>query len=490
MDRMKKTTLLLILLFIIPLALLPSLTVKAQTRTIVVPDNYLTIQQAIDAANEGDTIYFKKGFYEGPFNQTLEINKSINLLGEDKDTTTLKLSPPYVKMNIFTYEYMGYLDAIKINTNNVRVSGLTIDAPGGGINGNGDHIQITSITSTIGFSIEGSHTTLSENKLKGDIGVVGNNNIIQNNRFEISVVRPFVSCVGSNNIFSNNNLATQNEASNIKVEVKGSNNFIMYNLLAAVHLYGDSNIIYKNSIKAIPGDCGIYLSHSSRNLICGNRITYAESITYQQEGIFLSESNNNTVCANQIACVFKGAYLQNTDTEPMVTNNNKFYNNNFINNQIQAWDTTSSATNRFDNGKEGNYWSDYSGTDSNNDGIGDTPFNPTYVYTYDHIVEKITACSPDNCPLMTPLNIDSFTVDLPAWVITSLNLLPTESPSPTPTASPSPNPTMTPNPSTDTILSQLELIDYLLLISIIVAIAVVLSVLLYRRHQKTANLGK
>ena len=36
----------------------------------------------------------------------------------------------------------------------------------------------------------------------------------------------------------------------------------------------------------------------------------------------------------------------------MVTNNNTFYHNNFINNQIQAWDYTSSTTNVFDNGKE------------------------------------------------------------------------------------------------------------------------------------------
>ncbi len=108
----------------------------------------------------------------------------------------------------------------------------------------------------------------------------------------------------------------------------------------------------------------------------------------------------------------------------MVTNNNTFYHNNFINNQIQAWDYTSSTTNVFDNGKEGNYWNDYHGTDSNGDGIGDTPFIPTYVYTYDQ-TEKITKCNPDNYPLMIPFNIDSVTIDLPEWAITSLNPLPT-----------------------------------------------------------------
>ena len=28
----------------------------------------------------------------------------------------------------------------------------------------------------------------------------------------------------------------------------------------------------------------------------------------------------------------------------------------------------------WDDGKEGNFWSDYNGTDSNNDGVGDTPY--------------------------------------------------------------------------------------------------------------------
>jgi len=52
--------------------------------------------------------------------------------------------------------------------------------------------------------------------------------------------------------------------------------------------------------------------------------------------------------------------------------NNLIFHNNFINNTIQV--SSSGSTDFWDNGQQGNYWSDYNGTDSNQDGIGDTPY--------------------------------------------------------------------------------------------------------------------
>ena len=59
--------------------------VKAESKTIVVPDDFSRIQEAINHASEGDTIYVKKGVYH----ENVGINKSIILMGEDRDFTTI-----------------------------------------------------------------------------------------------------------------------------------------------------------------------------------------------------------------------------------------------------------------------------------------------------------------------------------------------------------------------------------------------------------------
>jgi parallel beta-helix repeat protein len=119
---------------------------------------------------------------------------------------------------------------------------------------------------------------------------------------------------------------------------------------------------------------GIYLYSSFGNSISGNNIGLGNAF-----GIYLEASNNNAIYGNTMTNNHDGITLD-------VSSNNKFYHNNF-NNFINQPAMTPSYANFWDNGIEANYWSNYTGVDSDHDGIGDT----------EHVID---ANNTDNYPLM------------------------------------------------------------------------------------------
>ncbi len=65
----------------------PFMTVTtAVAAEIDVPDDYSTIQDAIDAAGPGDTIYVAAGIYQ----EQITIDKSVDLIGAGESTTTIQ----------------------------------------------------------------------------------------------------------------------------------------------------------------------------------------------------------------------------------------------------------------------------------------------------------------------------------------------------------------------------------------------------------------
>jgi parallel beta-helix repeat protein len=117
------------------------------------------------------------------------------------------------------------------------------------------------------------------------------------------------------------------------------------------------NVIYKNFQ-------GVVLKQSTKNTqILDNKISDSG-----WSGIILNPGCTGTfILGNTIADNFY-AGLGITDAS-----NNFIYHNNFKTNRHQAYDD---ATNIWDNGSisGGNYWSDYTGSDENGDGYGDTPY--------------------------------------------------------------------------------------------------------------------
>jgi parallel beta-helix repeat protein len=135
---------------------------------------------------------------------------------------------------------------------------------------------------------------------------------------------------------------------------------------------------------------GIYVSTSSNNTFNNNSITdnayglFLDSTVFEYVIGFQPTGNTvtgNIIWGNTVAnCSTAGVY--SLDTE-----NNLFYDNNFVNNSPEVYNLNS--TNLWDNGAEGNYLTDYSGQDSNKTGLGNTPY-------------VIDENNTDNHPLMGP----------------------------------------------------------------------------------------
>jgi len=142
--------------------------------------------------------------------------------------------------------------------------------------------------------------------------------------------------------------------------------------------YSDSGIYISSIANNISNNTitnntrGVHLYSSSNNIVSSN------NISSNNIAIHLRYSKNNTICGNTISNNINGIHLD------YFSDDNTIYHNNFIDNIDQVW---SESTNIWDSTIEGNYWSDYTEQDLNEDGIGDHPY-------------VIDMNNQDHCPLM------------------------------------------------------------------------------------------
>ena len=189
--------------------------------TIYVDDDggadYTTIQEAIDTASNGDTIFVYPGTYYG----SIRINKTLTLTGEEKTLTII--------------DGGGTGDVIKITADGVRVSGFTIKNSGNNYRDGG--VEICS-----------NNNIISNNVIKSNNHgiciydyryIVIKNNIIEDNNesgIDISMV--------ISSVIENNEISNITEGMGLKIEHS-------HNILIR------KNNISNNKIGLAVLDCGI-----------------------------------------------------------------------------------------------------------------------------------------------------------------------------------------------------------------------------------------
>jgi parallel beta-helix repeat protein len=226
-------------------------------------------------------------------------------------------------------------------------------------------------------------------------------------------VEGIVLRTSSNNIISGNNI-TKNNGDGIQLSYESNNNSII------------SNRIWANT------NCGIRLDVVKNSSIIGNNIT-----SNRGTGIELRETDGNVISKNyiernalgiQIGWSWQDVPIGNTITENTVIQNNGWgikldptqtknviHHNNFINNNVteglqvsipgqwayrDGWGQWLPGNpNTWDDGKEGNYWSDYEtrypeAKELGNTGVWNTPF-------------YINENNIDGYPLVNPWEIQS-----------------------------------------------------------------------------------
>jgi len=247
--------------------------VLSQPTTIIVPDDYPTIQAAINAANAGDTVYVRNGVYP----EHIDINKTITLTGESNQNTT-------IIADAFGWEWSG----INITANDVTVENFNITAgvgPLGGIiyvDGSGysdDVIKNNNIASAAnvvcdsldiwyskGNIVEGNRIVIGDNSSSG-IGAISSDNMVCDNTI-VGGWACILVILGDDNNVSNNYVTGQTL----------SGGFSDVGAIDLTSTSGDvvvGNTLFNNSIglSVDEGDCSVY----HNNFINNNRQALTEN---------------------------------------------------------------------------------------------------------------------------------------------------------------------------------------------------------------------
>jgi len=211
---MQKVKFKLIAGFLILLAVICLLsTEKASGRTLYVDDSggrdHTKIQNAIDTAQDGDTVFV----YSGTYNEHVIVDRSINLTGESNATTRI--------------ESEGWGDEVTIIADWVNMSGFRITK------------STIHVDSDVCIRVESDHNHIFENYCYSDVAGISlnssNHNIIENNSCHDCYVSGINVHDSSFNIIKGNTCSSNSEAG---ISLDGSSDNTLENNLCSGSEHG------------------------------------------------------------------------------------------------------------------------------------------------------------------------------------------------------------------------------------------------------------
>lgn len=366
------------------IAISGSLSVMAEddpTGLIVSPHGqYSSLLKAIQEAEDGDTIEVYGGEHAGP----LIVNKSLELIGHDWPVidgngvgTVLKLTAPDTVVRGFR----------------ILNSGDSLDEENSGISGEAP-----------GLRIEGNRleNTLFGIYLRDAAGSIIKDNHIQSKSLDVPRRGDPIRVWYSNNaeIISNDIDKGRDVVLWYSENLTVRGNTVRDGRYGLHFMYCDDALIDGNLL--INNSVGAFLMYSRRLRFLNNTIAFNHGPSGYGVGLKDMDDafiNQNLFFGNRV-----GAHLDNSPREvdsigrfegnvfafndigvnlmPSVRNN-QFTRNSFIDNQEQvgiSGNGGQAKANSWDIEGIGNYWSDYSGFDVLDDGIGDIPYLSEKLY--------------------------------------------------------------------------------------------------------------